>query len=289
VLLSVPNFSEGRDASRVKAVTAQFASGAELLDSHSDPVHNRTVLTLAAPVKRLGEALSRGAGACAVAIDMRRHEGAHPCIGALDVCPVVWTGADDRPVAREEGHAIGEAIAGEGIPVFFYGELASAPERAERAYFRNGGLDALTDRMANGELAPDLGPARPHPTAGATLVTARPPIAAFNVLLEGADRHTARAVAAKLRESGGGLSGVRAIAVDLGEAGMQISTNVHDPVSVPLAAVVDRVRDLASPHGARPASAEIVGLVPRAALEGFPPELAIPGFDPDRHVLERRR
>ena len=289
MLLSVPNFSEGRDASRVKAVTAQFASGAELLDSHSDPVHNRTVLTLAAPVKRLGEALSRGAGACAVAIDMRRHEGAHPCIGALDVCPVVWTGADDRPVAREEALAVGEAIGGEGIPVFFYGELASAPERAERAYFRNGGLDALTDRMANGELAPDLGPARPHPTAGATLVTARPPIAAFNILLEGADRHTARAVAAKLRESGGGLSGVRAIAVDLGEAGMQISTNVHDPVSVPLAVVVDRIGELASPHGARPASAEIVGLVPRAALEGFPPELAIPGFDPDRHVLERRR
>jgi glutamate formiminotransferase / 5-formyltetrahydrofolate cyclo-ligase len=289
VLLAVPNFSDGRDAALVQLVTEQFASGAELLDSHSDPVHNRTVLTLAAPVKRLGEALSRGAGAAAATIDMRRHEGAHPCIGALDVCPLVWTGVDDRPTARDEALAVAEAIAGDGIPVFLYGELASAPERGERAYFRDGGLEALTARMASGELEPDFGPGTAHPTAGGTLVTARPPIAAFNVLLEGADRHTARAVAAKLRESGGGLPGVRAIAVDLGEAGIQISTNVHDPVSVPLAAVVERIGELSSPHGARPASAEIVGLVPQAALEGFPPEVAIPGFDPDLHVLERRR
>lgn len=288
MLLAVPNFSEGRDAALVDRISAQFASGAELLDSHSDPVHNRTVLTLSAPPKRLGEALARGAGACAVTIDMRRHEGAHPCVGALDVCPIVWTSADEREAAREEALAVAGAIAADRIPVFLYGELASAPERRERAHFRDGGFEALAERMSSGELQPDLGPSSPHPTAGATLVTARPPLAAFNVLLEGADRHTARAIAAKLRESGGGLPGVRAIAVDLGEAGMQISTNIHDPISVPLAAVVERIGELASPHAARPAAGEIVGLVPEAALEGFPSELALPGFDRDLHVLERR-
>ena len=288
MLLAVPNFSEGRDGALVESLTDRFASGAQLLDSHSDPVHNRTVLSLKAPPERLREALSQGAAACATAIDMRRHEGAHPCIGALDVCPVIWTGVDDRAAAREEALAAAEAIAAERVPVFLYGELASAPERAERAYFRDGGLEILAERMATGELEPDFGPGSPHPTAGATLVTARPPIAAFNVLLEGADRHTARAVAARLRESGGGLPGVRAIAVDLGEAGMQISTNVHDPASVPLATVVERIGELASPHGARPSAAEIVGLVPAAALEGFPSDLAIPGFDRDLHTLEAR-
>ena len=287
MLLAVPNISEGRDAAVVDRLSDQFARGASLLDTHSDAIHNRTVLTLAAPPQPLGEALVRGSGACSVAIDMRQHEGAHPCIGALDVCPLVYTAAGDQGAARTEAERVARAIAETGVPVFLYGELASAPERRERAYFREGGLERLTERMAAGELHADLGPDAPHPAAGATLVTARPPLAAFNVLLEGVDIGVARDVAARLRESGGGMPGVRAIAVDLGEAGPQVSTNVHDPIAVPLGAVVARIGELAADAGGRPAAGEVVGLVPEAAMAGFPEDLALPGFDPDRHVIER--
>ena len=287
VLLAGPNFSEGRDAGLIERVKAQFAAGADLLDSHSDAVHNRTVLTLTAPPKFLGESVARGAGACSIAINMRRHEGAHPAIGALDVAPLVHTTADDRDIAHEVALEVARAIGADGIPVFLYGDLASDPKRRERAFFREGGLARLRDRMAAGELRADFGPEAPHPSAGATLVTARPPLAAFNVVLEDAGMDVARDVAARLRESGGGLPGVRAMAVDLGAAGPQISTNVHDPISVPLARVVERIGELVAEAGGRLAAAEIVGLVPEAALAGFPEEVAIPGFDPERHIIER--
>ncbi len=283
MLLGVPNFSEGRDEGRVELITAQFSRGAELLDRHSDGTHNRTVLNLTATPKLLGEALVRGAGACSVMIDMRRHEGAHPCIGALDVCPLVYTTGAEHEAARRTALDVARGIGSEGIPVFLYGELATADERRERAYFRHGGLAALGGRMASEDLAPDYGPTKPHPSAGATLVTARPPLAAFNVLLMDADPEAARAIAASLRESGGGLPGVRAIAVDLGAAGMQISTNVHDPIALPLADVIGRIREL----GGVPVHGEVVGLLPEAALVGFPEDVSLPGFDRERRVIER--
>ena len=147
---------------------------------------------------------------------MRRHEGAHPCVGALDVCPVVWLGEDDRDAAREEALEAAREIGSElRVPVFLYGELASHRSRRERAFFRSGGLVELRRRLDAGELRPDFGPAELHPSAGATLVTARPPLAAFNVELEGAEIETTREIANLLRESGGGLSGVRAIGIDL--------------------------------------------------------------------------
>jgi glutamate formiminotransferase / 5-formyltetrahydrofolate cyclo-ligase len=200
---------------------------------------------------------------------------------------VVWLTQDDRDVARDQAQRAADAIAGLGVPVFLYGELASAPERRERAFFRSGGLDALRTRMEAGELRPDRGPDAPHQTAGATLVTARPPLAAFNLELEGAALAAARAIAADLREAGGGLRGVRAIGLELGGR-TQVSTNVHDPVSVPLAEVVARVAELAADHGARIVQAEIVGLVPRAALEGFPRDISLGEFDPARGVIEER-
>lgn len=284
--LAVPNFSEGRDPGAIAAIAAAFA-GAEPLDRHTDSVHNRTVLTLAAPAPELAAALVAGARACVERIDMRAHTGAHPCVGALDVCPLAWVREADRDEARELALEAGTAIAALGVPVFLYGELASAPERRERAYFRRGGLAALAERMRSGELAADLGPAEPHPSAGATLVTARPPLAALNVELDTADAAVARAVAAALREAGGGLEGVRAVGVDL-DGVAQVSTNVHDPIAVPLATVIERVRELAARHGARPVAGELVGLVPEGAIGGLPAEVPIRGFDPDRHVLERR-
>ncbi len=287
MLLAVPNFSEGRDRVLVERLAARFASGAELLDTHSDPTHNRTVLTLAGALSALGQALASGAGACASAIDMRRQEGAHPSVGALDVCPVVWVSERDREAARDEALGVARAIAAAGVPVFLYGELASDEARRERGFFREGGLTRLRARMEAGELAPDLGPPEPHPTAGATLGTARPPLAAFNVELEGVTIVKAREIAARLRESGDGLPGVRAIAIELGGARAQISTNVHDPAAVPLAAVIARIQELA-PGDARVAAAEVVGLVPEAALAGWPGEVPLPAFDPAKHVIERR-
>jgi len=172
--------------------------------------------------------------------------------------------------------------------VFLYGELAVHQSRRERAFFRAGGLVELMRRVEGGELRPDFGPAELHPTAGATLVTARPPLAAFNVELAGADLPLARDIASRLREAGGGLEGVRAIGIDLGKGRTQVSTNIHDPARIPLATVAVRIRELAGPHGARPVGAEIVGLVPERALDGWPEALPIAGFDPAKHVIERR-
>ena len=294
-LLAVPNVSEGRDTDRIGSLEAAFTEGALLLDRHTDADHDRTVFTLAAGASELAggaealvDALAAGAEAALGAIDMSAYEGLHPAIGALDVCPVVWLDPADREDAAGAARAVAGRIGALGVPVFLYGELAAGPERRERAYFRNGGLAELSLRMEGGDLRPDHGPDEPHPTAGATMVTARPPLAAFNVELDSDDVEVARAVAAGLRESGGGLPGVRAIGLALGGGRGQVSMNVHDPVAMPLAAVVERVRELAEPLGARPLEAELVGLIPAAALAGYPPDVPIRGFDSDLHTIERR-
>jgi glutamate formiminotransferase / 5-formyltetrahydrofolate cyclo-ligase len=287
-LLAVPNVCEGRDSARIAALQRAFSTEATLLDTHSDADHDRTVFTLAASKALLGDALLTGAEQAIEAIEMGVYEGLHPAIGALDVCPLVWLESGDRDAARSAATEVAKRIGALGVPVFLYGELASRPEHSERAYFRNGGLAELWLRMESGELRPDHGPELPHPSAGATLVTARPPLAAFNVELDSADLELVRSVAAGLRESGGGLPGVRAIGLPLSNGRTQVSTNVHDPFAVPLAEVVERVRELAAPLDARPLEAEIVGLVPRAALAGYPADVPIRDFDPAIQTIERR-
>jgi glutamate formiminotransferase / 5-formyltetrahydrofolate cyclo-ligase len=294
-LLGVPNVSKGRDAARIAELEAAFSAGVRLLDRHSDADHDRTVFTLAGPVGRqdggteaLVDALLCGAEAAIASIDMSAYGGQHPAIGALDVCPLVWVDPADRGAAERAVLFLAERIASLGVPVFLYGELASAPGRRERAYFRNGGPAELSLRMESGELTPDHGPARPHPSAGATLLTARPPLAAFNVELDSGDVEIARAVAAGLRESGGGMPGVRAIGLALASGRTQVSTNVHDPLATPLGLVVERVRELAAPLGARPLEAELVGLVPDAALAGYPEDVPIRGFDRAEQTIEGR-
>jgi len=288
LLLAVPNVSEGRDATRIAALERSFASGVELLDRHSDASHNRTVFTLAGTPEALVAALADGAVEAASAINMEAHEGLHPAIGALDVCPLVWLGPGDREAARAAALELAGEIGESGIPVFLYGELASGVEHVERAYFRNGGLAELWLRMEAGELRPDRGPDEPHRTAGATLVTARPPLGAFNVELDSGDVEIARSVAAGLRESGGGLVGVRAIGLPLPGGRAQVSTNIHDPVAVPLAAVLERARELAAPLGAHPVETELVGLVPAAALSGYPEDVPIRDFDRELRTIEAR-
>jgi len=287
-LLAVPNVSEGRDAARIAALEAAFSRGATLLDRHSDADHDRTVFTLAAASAPLRDALLAGAEQAIETLDMGAYRGLHPAVGALDVCPVVWPGPGARDAARTAAVEVAAQIGGLGVPVFLYGELAARPEHAERAYFRNGGLAELWLRMEGGELRSDYGPELPHRGAGVTLVTARPPLAAFNVELDSGNVEVARAVAAGLRESGGGPPGVRAIGLALASGRTQVSTNVHDPFAVPLAEVVARVRDLAAPLGATPVEAEVVGLVPEAALVGYPAAVPIRAFDPNAQTIEAR-
>jgi glutamate formiminotransferase len=193
----------------------------------------------------------------------------------------------DREEAIAAAMDVAEGIASLGLPVFLYGELATSPERRERAFFRKGGPAELARRMRSRELVADLGPGEPHETAGATLVTARPPLVAFNLELDTPNPEVARAVAAELREAGGGLPGVRALGLPRDDERTQVSINVHDAEAVPLARVVEEATRLAAEHGARPVEAELVGLAPEAALAGYPDEPPIRDFNPDEHILER--
>jgi glutamate formiminotransferase/glutamate formiminotransferase/formiminotetrahydrofolate cyclodeaminase len=285
-LVGVPNFSEGRSERVIGALRATLGAHAQVLDLHSDAQHNRSVYTIAAPGTKLSEAMVAGAAHALDLIDLRRHQGLHPHIGALDVCPAVWAYEELHESCRAAARAAAEGIATLGIPVFFYGELASSPERRERAFFRRGGPAELARRMGSGELESDLGPREPHPSAGATLVSARPALVAFNVELDTPDPEIARAVAEALREDGGGLPGVRALGLPREGGRSQVSINVHDPKGVPLARVMREVSRLAAEHGARPIEAELVGLAPAAALEGYPGDPPIRGYDPEAHILE---
>jgi glutamate formiminotransferase/glutamate formiminotransferase/formiminotetrahydrofolate cyclodeaminase len=275
LLLAVPNVSEGRDLARVEALENDFARGVGLLDVHSDPVHNRSVFTLSGQPPALSAALVAGGAAAADSIDMRDHVGAHPAIGALDVCPLVWLREEDRERAREEAVATARGIARAArVPVFLYGELADHRRRRERSFYRDGGPVELARRMATGELRPDFGPPAPHPSAGATLVAARPPLVAINLeLAPPATREDARRVAAAVREGGAdGLPGVRALGLELPARGgvAQVSCNVEDHRAVPLARLLEAVE-----RHAPVAEAELVGLAPRAAFAGWPERVPI--------------
>jgi glutamate formiminotransferase len=290
ILEAVPNVSEGEDVEALEAVGRAFSKGCRLLDIHSDPDYGRSVFTLVGMPQALADALLAGARETIARLDVRTHRGVHPCIGALDVVPVVYLREQDRELAHDEALAVANRLAGQlDLPVFLYGELASAPERRERAFFREGGVSELAGRLERREVEPDFGPARLHPTAGATLVAARPPLVAFNLELETDDLQSARAIAARLREEGGGLPGLRAIGVRLERKGaVQLSMNVHDPFEVPLGAIVAAVRREAERDGVRLLAGELVGLAPAAALDGFPSDLPLRGFDERRHILERR-
>lgn len=288
-LLAVPNISEGRDFAVLDRVEAALGDEVTLFDRHSDLDHHRAVFTVAGPAEALAGALSGMAGAAITEIDMTAWQGIHPAIGALDVCPVVWLSEERRAMAADVACEIGEAIGRMGVPVFLYGDLATDHDRRERAYFRAGGLDSLWQRMTSGSLAPDYGPDRPHPTAGATLVTARAPLAAFNLELAIDDIRVAREIAAAIRESpDDGIPGVRALGLVLSTGRAQVSTNVHDPIATPLCEVVEAVQEEAALRGTTVVEAELIGLIPEAAMEDYPEDVPIRDFDPTFHVIERR-
>ncbi len=300
-LLAVPNISEGRDTALIErlrqSITASAAAEAagttRLLDVHSDVDHDRCVFTFTAHPRALADAVLDLASVAVGAIDLNApgRRGQHPHVGAVDVAPVVYVRPEERGAACAEALVIAERIGSElEIPVFLYGEITSDEPGAgrTRAELRRGGIAALSARMQDGgdggtRLAPEFGPARPHPTAGVTLVAARPPLVAFNLQLAPPARlPDARRIAALIREGGAeGLPGLRAIGIELTGGVAQVSMNVERPFEVPLSEVVRTVR-----RHARLADAELVGLVPGAAMEGFPEDLEMPGFDPGRHVIE---
>jgi glutamate formiminotransferase / 5-formyltetrahydrofolate cyclo-ligase len=270
-LLAVPNVSEGRDRGVLDALGRAFGERARLLDVHTDPDHHRSVFTLAGQPGTLHEALLDGAAEAVARLDVMEHEGEHPRIGVLDVAPIVFLAAADRGAACAEALLAADALAHElALPVFLYGELAGGRTRAE---LRRGGPRRLAARIAAGELKPDYGPPTLHPTAGATLVSARPPLVAFNVEID-ATLEEARAIAAAIREGGPeALPGVRAIGLELRSQGIvQVSTNIEDHTRTTAADVVEAVR-----RHAPVAAAELVALAPRAALDGFPADVPLSG------------
>lgn len=318
-LLAVPNVSEGRDAAIVAAIAQAFVGGApgfiedasapaqgaptlaegdggpRLLDVHSDADHHRSVFTLAATADALSDALLAGAAEAVRQIDVlaraigaEAEVGQHPHVGAVDVAPIVYLDPTARGLACAQALVLAERIGEElAVPVFLYGELTEDGDGRgrTRADLRRGGVLGLAERMAATPhaLRPDFGPARMHPRAGATLVAARPPLVAFNLqLAPPATLADARRIAGLVREGGArGMPGLRAIGAQLGGEVAQVSMNVERPFELALASVVEAV----GAH-AQVASAELVGLAPAAAFEGFPPGLPIEGFDPARQLIE---
>jgi glutamate formiminotransferase len=266
----IPNISEGRREAVVAALADVVASvdGVSLLDRTADPSHHRSVLTFVGEPAPIEEAVMALATATAQAIDLREHAGVHPRVGALDVVPFVplrgATMDDAIAVARRVGARLAAEI---GIPIFLYQHAATRPERRRLEEIRRGGLDGLTRRMAEEGWRPDFGPARPHPSAGVTVVGARDPLVAWNLNLATSDVAIARTIAREIRESSGGLPGLRALGLWLAHRALaQVSMNLTDHHVTPMHVVFGRVSDAAARLGTAVVESEIIGLVPRAAL-----------------------
>jgi len=282
-LESVPNFSEGRDRATIDAIGAALSTGVRLLDVHADADHNRSVFTVVGEDAALVDALAAAVEVARERIDLRWHEGVHPRIGAADVVPLVAIRPGDMERAWGAALALGARLGAGGLPVFVYDPPARGP-----AFYRRGGLDELQRRLDAGELPPDFGPARLDPTAGGVIVGARRPLIAFNVNLHGT-LDAAREIAARVRETGGGFPGVRALGLDLRRAGLvQVSMNVESWEAAALHDIVERIAEEAERRGAEVAGSELVGLMPAgAAAAAAGAVLRVGGFDASR-VLELR-
>jgi glutamate formiminotransferase len=287
-LESVPNVSEGRDEATLRELRAAFSAPARLLDVHSDWDHHRSVFTLVGSSEELVATLFAGIASAAELIDLREHEGAHPRIGAADVVPFVPLEPGAEHSARAAALALADRVGSElGLAVFFYGLLTEGG--SEPAFFRRGGPAELQRRVDSGELRPDRGPERLHPTAGGVLIGVRRPLIAFNVNLRSDDVEAARVIAGLVRERDGGFPGVRALGLDLTRAGLvQVSMNVTDWEASHLHEIVARIAAEAEARGIEVAGSELVGLMPAGpAVEAAGTLLRIEGFEPSR-VLELR-
>jgi glutamate formiminotransferase len=268
----VPNFSEGRRAGVVDAIVAAIAavSGVSLLDRQSDAVHNRSVVTFAGQAAAVAEGAFRGVEAAARLIDLTKHEGAHPRMGAADVVPFVPLKGEDMPACIDVAHAVGARIARElAVPVFFYEDAARREERRNLAAVREGQFEGLRAAIREDpERAPDEGAPAVHPTAGATAVGARAPLIAYNINLASRDLELAQEIARAIRERDGGLPKVKALGLALDDC-VQVSMNLTDYRVTSMQTVFDAVQVRAVQAGAEIRESEVVGLLPQDALVGL--------------------
>ena len=267
----VPNFSEGQRKEVVDAIVQAIASvpGVRLLDQEMDASHNRCVITFLGDRVSVAEGAMAGARKAVELIDMNRHHGEHPRVGALDVLPFVPVAGVSMEQCVELARAVGKRIADElGVPVYLYEAAATRPERKDLPNVRRGEYEGLkADIETDPGRKPDFGPARMHPTAGATVVGARPILIAWNVNLATTDVRVARRIAKAIRESDGGLPAVRAKGFDLADRGLvQVSMNMIDYRKTSLLRVFEEIQRLAAAEGVAVAESEVVGLVPLEPL-----------------------
>jgi glutamate formiminotransferase len=286
----VPNFSEGRDKSKIDAIVAEVrAAGAVILDRTSDPDHNRSVVTFAAPAGVVEEAAFRAVRQAVATIDLRQHRGVHPRIGAADVVPLVpWRGVtlqECAQMAHRTGRRIWEEL---GVPVYLYEAAALRPEHRNLADIRRGNFEGLRAEVRiNPARRPDFGGAELHPSAGAVVVGARKFLIAFNVNLATTDLDLARRIARTVRFSSGGLPAVKAMGVPVANFA-QVSMNLVDFEETSILKAFDAVCAEADREGVAVAGSELIGLIPQKALEGIDAaHLKIEHFDPSM-ILENR-
>jgi glutamate formiminotransferase len=265
----VPNLSEGRDVATIDAaVEVVESTGARVLHRTSDAVHHRSVLTIAGQAAQVLDASVELAGLAAQRIDLRTHRGVHPRIGALDVLPFVPLDGGSMQQAVELAHTAGERIWDRyGVPSYYYGAAALQPDRVLLASVRAGEFEGLDARFTDPKWVPDAGTIAKHEQAGAIAIGARDILIAFNVELATGDLSIARSIARALRERGGGLRTLRALGLRLNDDLVQVSLNVTNYGATPLHRIVELIRDLAAQEGVRVAASELIGCLPRAAVE----------------------
>ncbi|MGC2400961.1 MAG: glutamate formimidoyltransferase [Acidobacteriaceae bacterium] len=291
IIECVPNFSEGNDRNKVRAIVeAMRVDGVSLLDWSMDPDHNRSVVTIAGPPQAVVEAAVRAAGRAAELIDLTAQRGVHPRIGATDVIPFVPICGLTLPqcaiLARQAGLEIWSR---HNIPIYFYEAAASRPDRALLEHVRHGQFEGLRELvLRDAARRPDLGGPELHPTAGASAVGARKFLIAYNLYLDRPDVTKARAIAKALRGSNGGLAGVKAMGV-LVQGRAQVSLNITDFRLTPVHLAFATVSRIADGYGTKVVDAELVGLLPEEAYERDSEWVRlIRGFKAEERILERR-
>ncbi len=264
---AVPNFSEGRDAEKIERIvdSVRATPGVRVLDLHSDPDHNRSVLTYAGEEEAILEAAVALARACTDEIDLSSQTGEHPRMGSLDVLPFVPLREATIEGAARLARRAGERLGDLGLPVYLYEAAATAPHRRNLADIRRGGYEGLAARKGDPLWQPDYGPPELDPHRGAVAVGARPFLVAFNAYLDTDDVNVAKAVARKVRERDGGVPGVRALGLEVGGKA-QVSMNLTDLDATPIPVALEAVRSAAAELGASVESTELVGLAPLEAI-----------------------
>jgi glutamate formiminotransferase len=264
---AVPNFSEGRDREKIERIadSVRAVPTVRVLGLHSDPDHNRSVLTFAGEEDAVLEGAVALAGACEREIDLSSQTGEHPRMGSLDVLPFVPLEGATLEDAARLARSAGERIGSLGFPVYLYETAATAPHRRNLADVRRGGYEGLAARMRDPRWQPDYGPPELDPRKGAVAVGARPFLVAFNAFLDTRDVNVAKAVARKVRERDGGLPGLKALGLEVGGRA-QVSMNLTDLEATPIPIALDAVRSAAAEHGALVESTELVGLAPLEAI-----------------------